>query len=114
MVREVSNMKKWYYVLIIAVLTLLNLIQLGWSLLSNRLPWDAIPTEEAALEVGKALLVSVYGEGVLDSGPVTVMYDTKRNAWFVGISLPENYVGGSAAILFRKSDGKILRINNSM
>jgi len=106
--------KKAYLILIIIILLLVNAFQFAWKIFAYRLPWYAIPTEEAALEVGKALLVSVYGEGVLDSAPFEVSYDKKRKAWIICGTLPEGYVGNTPGIIFRKHDGKIIKIDNSM
>ena len=107
-------MKKEFVVIIIVALALLNLFQLGWNLFTHRLPWDAIPNEEAALVVGKALLASVYGgESELDR-KITVTYDERREAWIIVAHLPDGYVGATPGIVFRKSDGKILEIDGGM
>jgi len=108
--------KSTIYILAIIALALTNLLQLGWSVLKDRLPWDAVPTEESALRVGTALMVSVYGESVLNSTPFRLNYDEKRRAWVISEAISEdiNYVGGIPGIVFRKRDGKILSINNSM
>ena len=100
-------------VLIVVVLALLNVLQIGWNILANRFIQGVIPTEEAALEVGRALLNSIYGERQSEY-PLSVIFDEKRNAWFVSEVLPDNYVGATVGILFRKSDGKVLKINSGM
>ena len=110
-------MKKKVAISIIIVLVLLNFLQLGWSYLESKPAWDAIPTEEAALEVGKALISSIYGNSEFDYD-YTVTYDEKRNAWYVLMIRTDNdglfRVGATAGVLFRRSDGKILKVNNGM
>lgn len=108
-------MKRELLTVIIAVLLLANTCQLAWSLFAHRLPWDAVPTEDAALKVGMELLESVYGEGVCERfSPIRIEYDEKRKAWIVCGTLSEDKVGGTPGIVFRKRDGKILKIDNSM
>ena len=114
--REISlNMK--IAITIIIVLVLLNFFQLGWNYLERNPAWDAIPTEEAALEVGKALINSIYGKGEFDYD-FSVTYDEKRNAWYVCVILPDDNgllrVGATAGVLFRRSDAKILEVNSGM
>ena len=102
---------------IIIVLILLNLFQLARNCLESKPAWDAIPTEEAALEVGKALINSVYGKSEFYYD-FTVTYDEKRNAWYI-CEIPQDndglfHVGATAGVLFRRSDGKILEVNSGM
>ena len=76
---------------IIIVLVLLNIFQLVWIYLDSKPAWDAIPTEEAAVEVGKALINCIYGKSEFDYDyTVTVTYDKKKNAWHVCMIPPVN------------------------
>ena len=110
-------MKTKIAISIIIVLVLINLLQFGWKYLDSKPSWDAIPTEEAALEVGKALINAIYGKSEFDYD-YSVTYDEKRNAWYVLMIRTDNdglfRVGATAGVLFRRIDGKILKVNNGM
>ena len=99
---------------LIVILAVGNIFQLAWNHFAYKLSRDAVPTEEVALEVGKAVLVGVYGESVLRAAPFDVFYDKNRKAWIIIGTLPEGYVGGVPEITVRKSDGRILRIHHGM
>jgi len=112
-------MKNKVTISIIIVLILVNIFQLIWNYLESKPAWNAIPTEEAALEVGKALINSVYGKSIYDDYDYTVIYCEKRDAWYVSKSLQYNnntliIVGAASGVLFRRSDGKLLEVTGGM
>ena len=92
---------------IIAILLASNIFQFAWNN-TNPLSVDAVPDEETALKIAKAVLASAYGDNVLSNGPLNVFFDESIQVWYVYGSLPEGYVGGVPEITIQKSDGKIL------
>jgi len=105
-------MRKKVITVVIITLAMLNIAQLISNIAVHRISTDAIPDEETALAVGRAILSSVLGEeAVLLNEPFSVGYlDTHKQYWAVaGFNNPE-YLGVPPSITIRKSDGKVLGI----
>ena len=98
---------------IIVFLLFGNGFQFVWNNYANRLPVDAVPNEVTALEIGKAVLMSVslgYDVDTLDERSFDVTFNNRQNVWIITSSLPDGYLGGVSEIIIRKSDGKIIKI----
>lgn len=110
-------MKDNLYKIAIVILLLLNVAQFLFNNYAHRLPIDAIPDEETAMVVGKAVLEAVCGKDmILNQGPFNARYDERKKYWVVSGTWPDdpNLVGGLSYIFLRKSDGKILEIVHTM
>ena len=109
---------------IIAILLAGNVFQFWNNYSSNSIPneevyWsdylsftDAVPDEETAIKIAKAVSVSAYGEEWSDR-PFRVRFYESEQVYFVSGGLPEGVPpmpGGTPEITIRKSDGKILKI----
>jgi hypothetical protein len=98
-----------------------------WSNYSSDTPWndyssftDAVPNEETALKIAKAVIVAAYGEELmLLHEPYRVKFNESIQTWVVigAIPLPDGWdiegpppLGSAPEITIRKSDGKIMRI----
>ena len=104
-------MKKIYVIMIIVILFLANIFQFTFNQFAYKLYRDAVPTEEVALEVGKAILKGAnYGSGEGDD-LFEVFYDQSKKVWIVYATLPEGSIGSIPAIVIRKHDGKILKMH---
>ena len=101
---------------IIAILLAGNVFQFCWNNYSNRLFTDAVPDEETALKIGEAVAYSAYDDGLWSNRPFKVIFIESKQVWVVYGTLPEDYegmgpvLGGTPEITIRKSDGKILKI----
>lgn|GEM_PF-5687225 len=102
-------MRKEYAVFAIVFLLILNIFQFAWGHFAYKLFADAVPTEEIALEIGKAVLTGVCGEGILNEA-FEVVYDRYKKSWVVYQLPPEGALGGIHKIIIRKHDGKVLEI----
>ena len=102
-------MKKICISSLIVALLLFNIFQLSWNQFAYNLFTDAVPTEKVAREVGKAVLVGAFGEGIADD-LFEVIYDQNKKSWFV-YARPEGLFLGSVPVtVIRKHDGKILKL----
>lgn len=99
---------------IIGVLLILNIYQFSLHGFSGRLSVVAVPDEKTAVGIAETVLLSVYGEDVLDKKPFHATFNTTKKEWIITSSLPEGYVGGVPEIVIRQSDGKIMKISHSM
>jgi len=95
---------KILYISILIFLLLLNIFQFVWEHMAYRLFTDAVPDEQTALKIGGAVLAAVY----YIEPDLKVDYDPKRKIWAVYYTAPEDSLGGSATVVIRKRDGKIL------
>jgi len=109
------NKVKILYV-IIACLVAINVFQFVLYNMRHMLFTDAVPDEETALVIAKAVLSSAYGKHVLNQEPFAVTYICEGKYWYVCGNWPDdpNLVGGVASVNIRKSDGKILRLHHSL
>lgn len=74
---------------------------------------DAVPNEDTALEIAKAIFVSMEKSNVAQEYiPQSVFYDEQDEVWIVSFWKETNEitVGGDCNIALQKSDGKVLRI----
>jgi hypothetical protein len=97
----------------IVVFAALNAVQLLYSSFSDRLFLDAVPDEQTAIEVGRAVLLAAYGEEViLNQEPFSARYNPFRGHWAVSGTRPDapDIERGIGSVLIRKNDGRILRI----
>ena len=102
-------MRKKKAILVIVFLTALNMFQFSWNKYADILLFDAVTTEEMALEIGRAVMADI-GEFMLNMDFYAVEY---KDTWIVYgyhlgdalIQLPE--------ITIRKRDGKILHFHMS-
>jgi len=101
--------KKYAIITIVSVLFLMNIFQFAWNQFAYRLFTDAIPNEEVALEVGKAILVGAFGEGVLND-PIEAIYNPSKKIWVVRQSPEGGYLGSVPVVVIRQHDGKILKL----
>lgn len=121
-------MKKKTFILYFIIATLLvgNAFQF-WNNYSSDAHWNnylsftyAVPDEETALKIAKAVIVAAYGEDLmLRHEPYRVRFNETTQAWLVvgTIPLPDGWdmegpppLGQAPEIIIRKSDGKIMRI----
>jgi hypothetical protein len=101
-------MKKKRVIAIVVILSLVNLFQLSWNQYAYKLFQDAVPTEEVAIEVGKAVLAGAYGEGILELATFEVN-EYSDKAWIVYGNLGKG-LGSWPVTIIRKNDGKILKL----
>ena len=99
-------------ILAIIILLLLNIGQLLYSSFSNRLYIVAVPNEETAIEVGKAVLMAKYGEGILNQEPFSVRYTRILGYWTVSGTRSDgaSLEGRVVSVTISKNDGRILRM----
>ena len=110
-------MKRKVTIAIILALIILNIGQFTCNNLMNKLFTDAIPDEETAVIVGKAVLIATYGEDmILSQEPFHARYDERKKYWVVSGTWPDNpnLVGGIGTVFIRKSDGKVIKINHGL
>ena len=102
---------------VIVALALLNIVQFFCSNYSHGLFTEAIPNEEAAIAVGRAVLVAAYGEDmIMNQEPFRARYDERKKCWIVTGTWPDNknLVGGLGVVYIRKSDGKVIKIYHGL
>ena len=101
--------------LIIAIvfLLLLNVFQFIWHNTAHRLFTDIVANEQTALEIGRAVLVALYGEEIR-AEPLEVNYNSNKKQWRVAAISTKDMVGGPAAVYIRQHDGKVMSIYNGM
>jgi hypothetical protein len=99
--------------IVVIILLLLNVLQFTWDYIAYPLFPDVISDEQAALEIGRAILVSVYGEA-MNSEPMQAIYLPNKKAWHVSTIMQEGYVGGVAGITIREHDGKVMSFSRGM
>ena len=116
MIEDGIKMKNKCLVIAIIVLALLNVTQLLYNKYAHRLTVDAIPDEKTAISVGRAILLSTYGDMILGQEPLNVFYNSRKNCWIVSGNWPDdpNLVGGVGSITIRKRDGKVLQIYHGL
>jgi hypothetical protein len=71
---------------------------------------DFVPNEETAKKIAEAVWLPIYGNKIYDEKPYKTYL--KDNIWVVTGFLPQGYIGGTAYIEIRKSDGKILKVTH--
>jgi hypothetical protein len=99
--------------LMLAVATALVLFNVGQLLnnsFSHRLHVDAIPNEETALAVGRAILMATLGDITYEDEPFHAFFDNRNKQWTVSSGWPDNpnLIGTVGAVVLRMSDGKVL------
>ena len=76
--------------------------------------FDCIKDEKAALKVGEAILVSVYGEQVLAQRPFKI--GSTKKSWILDgtFHCPKGQVcfGGVARVEFNKHDAQVINIEH--
>ena len=82
----------------------------------NRLFTDAISDEKTAIAVGRAVLLSAFGDMILSQEPLGAFYNARKKCWVVYGNWPENpdLVGGVGSVTIRKRDGKIMGIHHGL
>lgn len=91
---------------------------LAWCLLtvicSSASEITYVKDKDAAIGVGEAFLVAIYGKTVLDERPFKLT--SNKETWIMEGTLncggPPTCFGGVALIEFRKKDGAILRVTH--
>jgi len=73
---------------------------------------DAVPDEETAISIGRAVLLSAFGESDFNQDPLNVYYNEGKKSWEVSGYVHEgwDWLSGPGLVFIRKSDGKILGI----
>ena len=81
------------------------------SIYSNDfLPLDVIPDVETAVKVCEPILISAYGEDIMEERPYMVKL-CNNNFWRISGSLPSQAKqGGTFSIIIQKSDGKVIKM----
>ena len=104
-------MKKLMIIAII-LLAALNVGQLLYNTFSDRLVIVAIPSDETAVEVGKAVLLARYGEAVLSQEPFTVRYNRFFGYWVVSGTRSDDFSDerGIFSVSIHKNDGRVMRM----
>ncbi|MDP4153645.1 MAG: NTF2 fold immunity protein [Bacillota bacterium] len=69
-----------------------------------------IPDAETARKTADTILHSIYGNEINNEKPFIVRFDEKNQVWIVEGQLPHNQLGGTAYIVIRKKDGKVLSV----
>ena len=70
-----------------------------------------VPDRETAIQVGRAILISVYGKARVDEcEPLEATL--KDGVWTVEGTLPEGYRGGVAKIKISQDDGRVLEVRH--
>lgn len=70
-----------------------------------------VDTAEKAKREAEKEWFKVYGkEHIIDERPYTAYYDAENKVWYVYGYLPPKYLGGTAEILIRQEDGKVLAL----
>lgn len=81
--------------------------------------WGGDPPEKALGEIknswdarnkAASVWLETYGVSSLFNWPYETLYDKIHDVWYVTGTLPSNFCGGTACILMRGSDGKILAV----
>jgi len=106
-------MEKTKLVVIIIFLLFLNIFQFAWNHIEYRKYATAVPDEQTAIEIGKAILVATFGDGMLEGEPFEAVYIPNRKAWWVASPLPYNAVGGTPQVIIRERDAKVLSLSIS-
>jgi len=70
---------------------------------------NVVPDEETAKKIAEDVWVKAYGEEVKSEKPYKVKYDKIGMVWVVEGTLPKDMLGGTAGVIIRKSDGKVLK-----
>jgi len=99
---------------VIAILLIINICQFIQNHRSSKLPVIAVPDEATALRIAESVLITAYGNTVLDKRPFIVSFNNVRKIWNISGSLPPGYVGGVPEITIRQKDSRILNIYHSM
>jgi hypothetical protein len=68
-----------------------------------------VPDAETAIRIAEAVWLPIYGKKQIESERPFVA-ELSGDVWTVTGSLPDGWVGGTAEIDLRKSDGTILRV----
>jgi len=110
-------MKKGLSIAAIIALVLLNVVQYMCYNYPYKLVAEAIPDEETAIAVGKAVLIATYDKDmIMNQEPFSARYDEQKKYWVVTGTWPDNpnLVGGLGAVCIRKSDGKVVKITHGL
>lgn len=91
------------------------LLLLLFPLIVHALEFDCVKNEKSAVNVGEALLVSIYGESVLKQRPFKVK--SSKKTWILEGTLPckkgDVCLGGVAMIEFNKHDSQVVKFIHS-
>lgn len=81
---------------------------------SNIVLGGPINTAKEARDKAEPVLLDIYGESVKKQKPYLAFYDAKNETWLINGRMPRNWFGttegGSAYILIKKADGKVLAV----
>jgi len=75
-------------------------------------PNGFVPNKKTALNVGEAILTSVYGEKQITQEKPLKIALVENDIRLVWGTLPEGYLGGTAVIKISKRTGKVLFLSH--
>ncbi len=77
---------------------------------SNQFYADTLITnEKTALAIAEPILAAKYGQTQIDREKPLVSIKV-NNYWIINGTLPNGYVGGTATVILRATDGKVIKL----